>query len=84
MLVCVHVHAMEKAAPGSRIVLTQEVPPGGCVPINHLDMRQIYFLIQQTFTAEYKDPRNVTLAHDHGGSCKGDRPIGTARWDAGG
>lgn len=45
-------------------VLDCEVPPGGCVSY-HMDMQQIYSLIQQIFTAEYKDKLNVTLAHKH-------------------
>lgn len=46
------------------IVLDCEVSPGGCVSYN-MDIQQIYFLIQQIFTAVYRDKLNVTLAHEH-------------------
>lgn len=55
-------------------VLDCEVPPGGCVSY-HMDMQQIYSLIQQIFTAEYKDKLNVTLAHKHLWSWEADRPM---------
>lgn len=45
-------------------VLDCEHTPGGCVSY-HTDMEQIYSLIQQIFTVEYKDKLNVTLAHKH-------------------
>lgn len=55
-------------------VLDCEHTSGGCVS-HHMDMQQIYSLIQQIFTVEYKDKLNVTLAHKHLWSWKADRSM---------